>query len=523
MKKGLNKMKPFRKVVCAILLIVFSLGIFNVSYSSAEASSEHFLDPNFDEGIYFHVEYPDKDYYLYAGDNNLSFDVHQWKNVKISAEYRYKDENGKIQYAVTKDDGKLSLSSGSDNYLALNDIKFNGTGHSGTIFTKKAGSGRIKYKCLSRITKEEISGSITINVRKLSLSGDSDTLRYAALSMLSYADLGNYVGKTVDEILKPIASGGHIGANIGVGNPILISDTYKVFADERDFIDACAGNCVVVATSDVGSFHGVVFSYGSQRIIAYRGTNNPGNIVADVRLGLGLVERDQFESALNLYNYYATNSIVLTGHSLGGGLANYVSVLTGARAVTFNAPSTLVTAVSNYLSGIEYGRMGQYFKGLNDNLRTDYVNNSDWVGKVGAGDAEGGIFTGSSHNLQSGKLDPTVYQTPMIMNNSGLHFMNAVNDHGILRMISYKKTATSEYVSMSPMVSRTKPDKHSFTWNGGSNEYIFGSVSSDPINESAKSDVLEAIVFSGDGNDTITLSGYILGQCKSLWDFGFLM
>ena len=506
MKK--NDLGNAKKIFAFVFIIGLIMSLFMAMCAVGEAETEQYLDPKFEEGIYFYVTHPEKNYWFYAGNGDQTINVHQWKTFTISASYRYKDENGNIHdLAVTNG----SFSTKNTDIILLKDEKtYNLEGGVALtqvdVFTKKPGTAVITYTCTSPRTNKTVSGSITIIVRKLTVSANASTLRYAALSLLSYSDLGKYSGRTVSEILIPSECGGTIDSRIGAGNAIRKSDQYKVFADERDFIYTCAGECKIIATKKDGSFYAVVFSYGNQTIIAYRGTNGiTGDLSSDIRLGLGLVEKNQFINALNFYNQYVADNMVLTGHSLGGGLANYVSVLTGTKAVTFNAPSTMVTAVSNYLGKVEAdGLMGKNYTGLNDGLRTDYVNTNDWVGKVGVGDSRNNVHTGSNGNLQSGNLDPTVYQARMTMNNSGLHIFNGFDDHGILRMVSYNND--KETVSMSGGTGSTSPSFHNFSFQGS--DYYFGSTGPDSINWSIRTNSSRAIVFAGNGNDTISLPDY---------------
>ena len=77
----------------------------------------------------------------------------------------------------------------------------------------------------------------------------------------------------------------------------------------------------------------------------------------------------QTTEALELYDKvaaeYPNSHIVLTGHSLGGSLAQIVGAIRGAEAVTFNA----------------YGTRDMFkdTSGLNTNKITNYVNEYDAI------------------------------------------------------------------------------------------------------------------------------------------------
>ena len=103
------------------------------------------------------------------------------------------------------------------------------------------------------------------------------------------------------------------------------------------------------------------------RIISYRGTDlNYGlyNSLADIFFGWlggsGLLT-PQFAAAANFYRVGANgqsilsgtnSSVVLTGHSLGGGLAGYVAALTGDQAAVFDWMPYAAAAFRTYFNDL---------------------------------------------------------------------------------------------------------------------------------------------------------------------------
>lgn len=102
-------------------------------------------------------------------------------------------------------------------------------------------------------------------------------------------------------------------------------------------------------------FHAIAYSYGGKTIISYRGTDNPNPIAygSDFFSGWFVGAGQLAGQALDAANFYAQvanaighsgetvftgtdSSIILTGHSLGGGLAGFVASLTGNSATIFD-------------------------------------------------------------------------------------------------------------------------------------------------------------------------------------------
>lgn len=85
-------------------------------------------------------------------------------------------------------------------------------------------------------------------------------------------------------------------------------------------------------------------------ILAFAGTEDLKDWITDIRQGLGLdnVKKGQYHKAVELANVVQKcvgQNLIITGHSLGGGLASIASAATGCNAYTFNAaglhPKTL--------------------------------------------------------------------------------------------------------------------------------------------------------------------------------------
>lgn len=132
------------------------------------------------------------------------------------------------------------------------------------------------------------------------------------------------------------------------------------------------------AWNDVG-FSATVYTVDGKAIIAYRGTDNIGldvgafftegdiismnsDVINGWSLGAGYYPAAQGQLAIDLYEKVSghpisqggSSSIELTGHSLGGGLAGYVSVLTGSQAIGYdNMPFHLAALLKSNADALE--------------------------------------------------------------------------------------------------------------------------------------------------------------------------
>ena len=93
-------------------------------------------------------------------------------------------------------------------------------------------------------------------------------------------------------------------------------------------------------------FEGQIYQKGNHIIVVYKGTNQTKDLFnSDIPMGVGYIPKQQ-EDAHNLFlkaqsMYKDKNvNIEVTGHSLGGSMAQIESARTGVQATTFNAYGT---------------------------------------------------------------------------------------------------------------------------------------------------------------------------------------
>jgi len=152
------------------------------------------------------------------------------------------------------------------------------------------------------------------------------------------------------------------------------------------FTDSNGQSWTVYAVSEAISynsgFYGVAFKNEDTKevVVAYRGTDGFGDITPDLQIAFGTNVPNQYYQAKQFYDDVARKTVddnyqppTITGHSLGGGLAQLVGAVTGAPTVTFNAPGAQSTLESNPFT---FGDLaGQTFDNIfNYNARFDQVS-----------------------------------------------------------------------------------------------------------------------------------------------------
>ncbi|MEY9524038.1 PII-like signaling protein [Bradyrhizobium japonicum] len=118
------------------------------------------------------------------------------------------------------------------------------------------------------------------------------------------------------------------------------------FSGNSDSTSTQIGDATVLTADpdEESSFYAIAYSWAGKTVISYRGTTfeagpNLGDILNGWTLSAGYSQASQAQKALNFYTLVqgqGSGPIQLTGHSLGGGLAGFVSDLTGAPADVFN-------------------------------------------------------------------------------------------------------------------------------------------------------------------------------------------
>ena len=337
----------------------------------------------------------------------------------------------------------------------------------------------------------------TLDIVNLQAGSNVDVLTYAALSGLSYLNFApGQKNQTIGEILEDIAwenGGTNAFINRRVETGATIASFYSAAAAQWRLVDFMAS---------INGFQACVFSNSGVYVIAYRGTGGLQDLWADICLGVGK-NTSQFHDAIQLYDKFAANgSVILTGHSLGGGLANYVSVVRGAPAYTFNAPSTMVSA----MVGDHQTDFARYFRGLDDGLRIDFCNEKDWVGNTGVGDNASSTAS-SNLNFVNGQGGGLIDRTYFVVNQSGS--ITDINDPGSsglgMLLAPYhffnQMLAYDMYNQRISFLIRDTTNPITYNFNLRMREYALGSTGDDQIDIGTTND---AIIFGGSGNDLLS-------------------
>ncbi len=102
------------------------------------------------------------------------------------------------------------------------------------------------------------------------------------------------------------------------------------------------------ASGSLNGFQGAIFTKGGTTVVAFRGTAQGMDVVADLKLGTGM-NSTYFDLGEQFASRATGANVIVTGHSLGGAIAQVVANRGGYIMATFNAPGVGVIASRNIL------------------------------------------------------------------------------------------------------------------------------------------------------------------------------
>ena len=160
---------------------------------------------------------------------------------------------------------------------------------------------------------------------------------------------------------------------------------------------------------DTEGFHGTVYSKDWKcTVVAFAGTKDVKDLKADAKIVLNRLP-NQSAGAMKLYESAKEMSqggeIFLTGHSLGGVLAQIVSAITGKRYVSFNSPCMKESIAK--MQGVNSSAVN----GVNFRMKNDPISDPMWgtpVGNTVVLDAGGKI--GNKMSLAAHFMDKVIAQ-----------------------------------------------------------------------------------------------------------------
>ena len=102
-----------------------------------------------------------------------------------------------------------------------------------------------------------------------------------------------------------------------------------------------------MASRGLGSLQAGVFTKGQETVVAFKGTSEATDVVVDLKIGTGWNTSYYSEAEQFVADHANGAGVVVTGHSLGGGIAQTVGNRRRLPFATFNAPGVAIIATRN--------------------------------------------------------------------------------------------------------------------------------------------------------------------------------
>jgi hypothetical protein len=168
---------------------------------------------------------------------------------------------------------------------------------------------------------------------------------------------------------------------------------------------------VGAAPEDKEGFHGAIYSAPDKScsVVAFAGTEDGKDLKADMKIVLNRLPNQRF-SAMNLLALAAKmepREIYLTGHSLGGALAQIVSVCTLRKCVSFNSPCMKESIAKIVGKNVDWH--GLRSRIVNYRMTNDPVSGTAWGTPVGNTiELDQGGKVGSKLTLKAHYMDQVI-------------------------------------------------------------------------------------------------------------------
>lgn len=123
-----------------------------------------------------------------------------------------------------------------------------------------------------------------------------------------------------------------------------------VYYPDRVSISGWSRTVIHLAAGKLNGFQAATYQKGSEIVVAFRGTAQGMDGIADLKLGTGMNSTYFSDGTTFVHEYRANTRVFLCGHSLGGAIAQVVANRGGFYFVTFNSPGVAVLSSRNILT-----------------------------------------------------------------------------------------------------------------------------------------------------------------------------
>jgi len=141
----------------------------------------------------------------------------------------------------------------------------------------------------------------------------------------------------------------------GMPDPEFVADPGTALGEATIFLTSASLSIPGFPSLEDDSFYAIAYEIGGKIVISFRGMDNPQvDAQTGWPIGVGIPTVNQALYAIEFYKLVLAESgktaddIVLTGHSLGGGLAGFVASLFGCEANVFDNMAFNLAAEAAY-------------------------------------------------------------------------------------------------------------------------------------------------------------------------------
>lgn len=181
---------------------------------------------------------------------------------------------------------------------------------------------------------------------------------------------------------------------------------------------------------DDDGFYAQLYEKDGQYVLAFRGTQEGSDILEDGVQGIG-ISSSQYNQAAELAqkikeNQYTSNNTVITGHSLGGGLAAIAGGVTGYPTYTYNAAGVHDKTLKRNSVYRESMNNVQAYNASDDPLNLAQDNRESVVGVIGSKFPIIGSILGLSGALPraSGQRMEINTEVGIVKGHTAIHIVN---------------------------------------------------------------------------------------------------